>query len=108
MDKRFTYFPGRAQEGIQLSTKKDISLIIQKGKTYKEIDDIKFELSVPPASEIKFSLVNVVGKVVFQIREYCHEGLCRIKLSKKELKKGLYYLEVIAGENFLVRRIAIE
>lgn len=106
MDKRFKYITS-SRDLIAECECSEINVEITKG-SYKEPDKINFNIDVTNPCYMTFSLLDVLGGVVFFVKEYCDRGINKVKVCTRELRKGYYYLEIITGEKSFVKQILID
>ncbi|MFN6943966.1 MAG: T9SS type A sorting domain-containing protein [Cytophagaceae bacterium] len=70
-------------------------------------EDLTVGFSLVHASEIKVSLLNMMGKVEYFVKNRYDEGINSIKFCTREFKKGLYFLELIADGKVSMMRVLI-
>lgn len=88
----------------------DISLQRKNVRIFPNPCDGEFniELNSSQANHVKVTILDFVGKVVFQETTSYQTGLDINKFKTGELKEGLYFLQLNAGENIYTEKLIIK
>ena len=71
-------------------------------------DKINIELNVEKVSTIKFQLLDVVGKLVFESNVGSIQGTYKHTINTTGISKGTYFLKIIANDTSEIKKIIVE
>jgi hypothetical protein len=108
MDKRYKYITSRpGHECVSLDDSDLIKFCLKKIKQ-ENTKNVNLDLTLKKEGEMNFSVLNVLGKSVFQAKKYFKSGFNTINIGVEKLERGVYFIELLFQGKAFVKKVVID
>mgnify|MGYP001252831643 CR=1 FL=1 len=108
MDKRYRYITSSPdKEYLSLDDSDLITVSLRKVKQ-ENTRNVKLNLTLKNEGEMNFSILNVLGKSVFNAKKYIKSGFNSITIGVEKLERGVYFIELLFQGKSFVKKVVLD